>query len=58
MFTSVQESMFQGPIWGEIVPAVVFHFPTGRAQATNLGAQKVGAGKVVTQNHSWEVVGA
>ena len=58
MFTSTQESMFQGPIWGEIVPAVVFHFPTGMAQAMNLGSGKGWAGKVVIQSHSWEVVGA
>src|SRR5208337_517865 len=42
MFTSMQESMFQGPILGEVVPAVVFHFPTGMAQATNQGSGEGG----------------
>ena len=42
MFTGMQESMFQGPILGEIVPAVVLHFPTGMAQATNLGSGEGG----------------
>jgi hypothetical protein len=35
MFAGVQESVFEDPVLSQIVPAVVFLFPTVRTRAAN-----------------------
>lgn len=58
MFTSTQESMLQGPIWGAIVPPLFSTFQRAWPRRRTWGAEKAGASKVLIQSHSWEVVGA